>query len=52
MTLLDDIKSLGKKETMYAKKGDKVKLIAEHGEVLIVEVKGVKFPVHKSKTCE
>lgn len=49
MTLLEDIKSNGKKETMYAKKGDKVNIIAEHGEVLIVEVNGVKFPVHKSK---
>jgi formylmethanofuran dehydrogenase subunit D len=34
----------------YGKKGDKIKIIAEHGEVLIVEdTKGRRFSVNKEK---
>lgn len=39
-----------KNKTLYGNKGEEVTLIAEHGDVLIVEGKRGKFPVHKSKT--
>lgn len=49
MTILDDIKSgeRGAKDVYYAKKGDKVTLVADYENVLIVEKNGNKFPVKK-----
>lgn len=44
--LIEDVFSY--KKTKYASKGDEVKIISEHGEVLIVENKnGNRFPVKK-----
>lgn len=49
MTILEDIKSgeRGAKDVYYAKKGDKVTLVADYENVLIVEKNGNKFPVKK-----
>lgn len=35
---------------LYAPKGSVCKVIAEHDDVLIVELNNNRFPVHKSKT--
>lgn len=48
MTLTSDIFLKGKK---IASKGDKVKLISNHGNVLIVELNGNKFSVLKTETA-
>lgn len=50
LTILEDIES-GKRGVFYARKGDKVKLIKESGHVLIVELKGNKFFINKSKAA-
>lgn len=48
--LLEDIYSNGKGRQPYGQAGDLVELLADHGEVFIVEnKKGVRFPVSKSK---
>lgn len=57
MTLLTDINShfsngktgVNKNQILYGKKGDKVKLISDHDNVLIVELNGNKFPVKKEE---
>ncbi len=51
MILLNDVFSLsykdGKKPLKYASKGQKAKLISDHGNVLIVEANGLKFPINR-----
>lgn len=48
--LSDDIISTFHKLKPYGKKGEKVKEVSDHGNVLIVEnLKGERFPVLKSK---
>lgn len=51
--LKEDIIS-GKREKnknyiIYGKAKDKVEIVAEHGDVIIVQLKGNRFPVHKNK---
>lgn len=46
--LLEDVSSYGRDRTLYGKKNDVVKVIAEYGHVLIVEGKRGRFPVLKS----
>lgn len=36
---------------LYAKKGSVCKVVAEHDEVLILELNHNRFPAHKSKTA-
>ena len=48
--LLEDVSSYGRDRTLYGKKNDVVKVIAEYGHVLIVEGKRGRFPVLKNKT--
>jgi hypothetical protein len=50
--LLDDILSFGRDRTVYGKKNDKVKVVAEYGHVLIVEGKKGRFPVLKKQVSE
>lgn len=54
MILLADVYSTfhkGNKPILYGKKGQEVKEISQHGEVLIVEAKnGSRFPVHIKHT--
>lgn len=45
-----DIASHAKKGHVYAAKGERVAIVAKHGEVLIVEGKTGRFPVHKKHT--
>jgi len=49
MILLDDIKSVINPKKFYGKKGERVELIADHGDVLIVKGLTGKFPVKKDK---
>lgn len=48
MTLSKDITSSLRKDYLYAKKGDEVRIISEHGNTCCVEAKdGKKFAVNK-----
>jgi len=47
--LLEDILSYGKNRTVYGKKNERVKIVADFGNVLIVQGKYEKFPVIKDK---
>lgn len=47
--LLQDIRSYGKDNRLYGKKGDKVEIISEPLPALIVELNGKRFPVHVSE---
>jgi len=49
--LLFDITS-NFKNKLYALKGEKCELISERGDVLILQGKKERFPVHKSKVKE
>jgi hypothetical protein len=50
MILSEDILSHCKADVVYGLKGDEVLLVADYGNVFIVEDKGGKrFPVHESK---
>lgn len=54
--LLQDIRSIvikdGKQHLLYGKKGERVKLIAEHGNVIIAEnSRGVRFPVGRGSVA-
>lgn len=43
----------GQKEpNKYGSKGDMVKLISDHGNILIVQLNGNKFPVKKEEVTE
>ncbi len=48
LTLSETVTSNFKK-IIYAKAGDKVKVIEKRGNVYLVEKGGVKFPVNESK---
>jgi len=47
--LLEDIVSYGKNRTVYGKKNERVKIVADLRNVLIVQGKYEKFPVIKDK---
>ncbi len=51
MILIRDIFSRsykdGKKPFKYASKGQKAKLISDHGKAMIVEANGIKFPINR-----
>ena len=47
--LLQDIISYGKLKTIYGKAGEKVEIISENGNVLLVKCKRGIFPVAKNK---
>lgn len=49
MILLEDINSSYRNKIRYGNKGDEVRLIADHGNVLIVEGNKGRFPVKKNK---
>lgn len=46
-TLLNDVPNRLNKGTFYAKKGDKVKVYREVGNILFVEMNGNKFSIFK-----
>ncbi|SHN45879.1 hypothetical protein [Chitinophaga sp. CF418] len=48
LVLLDDITSSFR--VLYGRKGEKVTLISDHGDVLIVQGQNGRFPVHISHT--
>lgn len=55
MYLTEDIKGFAGKESersFYGKKGEKVKEISDHGNVLIVELNGQRFGVNKQKLSQ
>lgn len=39
-------------QALYGKKGDEVRLVADHGDMLIVEVHGKRWPVLRSEVSE
>jgi len=47
--LKEDIRSNCKGTALYGGKGSKVKIVADRDPVMIVELKGERFPVHVSK---
>lgn len=47
--LTEEIRSYTKGLKLYGKKGDKVTVVKYFGNVTIVELKGNRFPVDKSK---
>lgn len=50
--LLEDIYSVAKGRKLYGKKGEKVKIVADFVNVVIVELRGERFPVSKKKIAE
>ena len=48
-TLTEEVRSKTKGLQLYAKKGEKVTVINQYGNVFIVELNGNRFPVEGSK---
>lgn len=47
--ILKDVISYGKKKTIYATKGEKLQVLNQRGEILIIKGSKENFPIHQNE---